>query len=162
MTSPDVPRNAYTDAPEQRPNLILGSLQLLFWVFFRPSAWQNHLKLIDPALDRESNSKRGLRWQNPALWKLLIQAFLVLPVVANSIVVALVLWLLGAPVEKIVSGVAWGVAPGMAWGVALRVALGVALGLASGVASGVAWWVRVGYELVDERGADRPGFLRSF
>jgi hypothetical protein len=39
------------NAPEQHPNLILGSLQLLFWLFFRPSAWQNHLKRIDPALD---------------------------------------------------------------------------------------------------------------
>src|SRR4028119_162965 len=128
MTSPNVPPNAYTDSPEQHPSLILGSLQLLFWLFFHPSAWQNHLKRIDPALDRESNSKRGLRWQNPALWKLLIQAFLVLPVVANSIVVALVLWLLGAPVEKIVlgvvSGVAWGVASGVALGVAVRVAWG--------------------------------------
>src|SRR4028118_968340 len=108
MTSPNVPRNAYTNAPEQHPNLILGSLQLLFWLFFRPSAWQKHLKRMDPALDTQSNSKRGLRWQNLALWKLLIQAFLVMPVLANSIVVALVLWLLGAPVEKIVSGVALG------------------------------------------------------
>ena len=122
MTSPNVPPNAYTDSPEQHPNLILGSLQLLFWLFFHPSAWQNHLKLIDPALDIQYNSKIGLRWQNRALWKLLIQAFLVLPVLANSIVVALVLWLLGAPVEKIASGVALGVAWGVAWGVALGVA----------------------------------------
>jgi hypothetical protein len=50
MTSPNVPRNAYTNAPEQHPNLMLGSLQLLFWLFFHPSAWQNHLKRIDPAI----------------------------------------------------------------------------------------------------------------
>ncbi|MEG4280114.1 AAA family ATPase [Microcoleus sp. MON1_C1] len=152
MISPNVPRNAYTDSPEQHPNLILGSLQLLFWIFFHPSAWQNHLKRIDPALDTQSNRNRGLRWQNPALWKLLIQAFLVLPVLANSIVVALVLWLLGAPVEKIASGMGRGVASGMAsgmalgvaWGVALGVALGVAWGVASGVASGVAFGVTSG------------------
>ena len=136
MISPNVPRNAYTDSPEQHPNLILGSLQLLFWIFFRPSAWQNHLKRIDPALYRESNSKRGLRWQNPALWKLIIQAFLVLPVLANSIVVALVLWLLGAPVEKIVLGVASGVASGVALSVALSVGLSVALSVALSVVSG--------------------------
>ena len=81
---PNVPRNAYTDSPEQHPNLILGSLQLLFWLFFRPLAWKNHLKRIDPALEIESKSQRRLRLQNPALWKLLIQAFLVLPVLANS------------------------------------------------------------------------------
>src|SRR4028119_2333582 len=99
MTSPNVPRNAYTDSPEQHPNLILGSLQLLFWIFFRPSAWRNHLK------------------RNPALWKLRIQAFLVVPVLANSIVVAFVLWLLGAPVEKIASGVVLGVVSGVVSGV---------------------------------------------
>ena len=32
-----------TDAPELHPNLILGSLQLLFWLFFHPSAWRNHV-----------------------------------------------------------------------------------------------------------------------
>src|SRR4028118_1082206 len=133
MTSPNVPPNAYTDSPEKHPNLILGSLQLLFWFFFHPSAWRNHLKRIDPALDTQSNRNRGLRWQNPALWKLLIQAFLVLPVLANSIVFALVLWLLGAPVEEFVLGVALGVASG--------VALGVASGVAWGVVSGVAWGV---------------------
>ncbi|WP_445248152.1 AAA family ATPase [Microcoleus sp. OTE_8_concoct_300] len=144
MISPNVPRNAYTNSPEQHPNLILGSLQLLFWLFFRPSTWQNHLKRIDPALDTESNSKIGLRWQNRALWNLLIQAFLVLPVVANSIVVALVLWLLGAPVEKIVSGVALGVALSVAGGVAFGVAAGLASGLASGLAFGLASGVASG------------------
>ena len=73
MTSPNVPRNAYTNEPEKHPNLILGSLQLLFWLFFRPSAWQNYLK------------------RNLALGKLQIQAFLVVLVLANSIVVALLL-----------------------------------------------------------------------
>ncbi|MBW4447112.1 MAG: hypothetical protein KME38_09625 [Spirirestis rafaelensis WJT71-NPBG6] len=54
MTSPDIPRNAYNDAAEQYPNLILGSLQLLFWLFFRPSAWRNHQKRVDPALEPNS------------------------------------------------------------------------------------------------------------
>ncbi|MEG4066989.1 ATP-binding protein [Microcoleus sp. Pol11C2] len=144
MTSPNVPRNAYTDSPEQHPNLILGSLQLLFWIFFRPSAWRNHLK------------------RNPALWKLRIQAFLVVPVLANSIVVAFVLWLLGAPVEKIASGVVLGVVSGVvsgelltslgfslrkdkelnvALGIASGMLLGVALGVLRGVASDLVWGV---------------------
>ncbi len=56
-----LPRNAYTNAPEQHPNWILGSLQLLFWLVFRPSAWGNYLKLIDPALDpdRPSGSQKS-------------------------------------------------------------------------------------------------------
>jgi len=78
MTSPNVPRNAYTASPEQHPHLIIGSLQLLFWIFFRRSAWENHLQRIDPTLDSDSKIKRRLRWQNPDFWKLLIQAFLVM------------------------------------------------------------------------------------
>ncbi|MEH2433951.1 MAG: hypothetical protein V7K25_06810 [Nostoc sp.] len=53
MTSPQLPPNAYTNAPQQHPNLILGSLQLLFWLVFRPSAWRNHLKPIDLILDND-------------------------------------------------------------------------------------------------------------
>ncbi|MDQ2097944.1 MAG: AAA family ATPase [Tychonema bourrellyi B0820] len=125
---PNVPRNAYTDSPEQDSNLILGSLQLLFWLFFHPSAWRNHLK------------------RNPALWKLGIQAFLVVPVLANSIVVALVIWLLGAPVEKIASGVVLGVVSGVlltSLGFSSREGkeLNVALGIASGMLLGVVWGV---------------------
>ena len=137
MTSPNVPRNAYTDSPEKHPNLILGSLQLLFWLFFHPSAWRNHLKRIDPALRIKSEGKRRLRWQNPALWELLIQAFLVLPRLANSIVVLLLLWLLGMPLQKIASSVA----SGLVWGVTSGVALDVPSDVVWGVASGVAWSV---------------------
>jgi AAA domain len=145
MTSPNVPPKAYTDAPEQNPNLILGSLQLLFWLFFRRSAWQKCFNRINPDLDTESRSERLLRWQNPALWKLLIQAFLVLPVLANSIVFAFMLWLLGVPVKK----VAWGVASGVGFSSALFVALGVALGVVLwDKAWGVALLVASGEELL--------------
>lgn len=42
-TQPDYSK-IYTHAPEQHPNLILGSLQLLFWMSFLPTAFKNHLK----------------------------------------------------------------------------------------------------------------------
>ncbi|GET36368.1 AAA family ATPase [Microseira wollei] len=142
MTSPNVPRNAYTDAPEQHPNLIIGSLQLLLWVFFRPSAGRNHLSRIDPSRD-------------PAFWKLLIQALLVLPVLTNSIVVALVLGLLRKPVQEIllgvVSGVVLGVMSGVVWTVALSLVglmfnsvSGVVWAVASGLTLGVVWGVASG------------------
>jgi AAA+ ATPase superfamily predicted ATPase len=142
--------------------LILGSLQLLFWIFFRPSAWRNHLKRVDPALDIESQQKSQWRSRNPALWRLLIQGFLMVPFLIN-LTLGLVLWVLGEPVEKIaleamlgvVSGIVCGVvfgvvfhvigvASGVALGVALSVAFGVALGVALGVASGVALGVASG------------------
>ena len=46
MTSHRAVRNAFTDAPELHPNLILGSLQLLFWLFVHPSAWRSHVAAL--------------------------------------------------------------------------------------------------------------------
>ncbi|MBD2364380.1 AAA family ATPase [Anabaena minutissima FACHB-250] len=77
--------NAYTNTPEQHPNLILGSLQLLFWLFFRPTAWHNHLKRIDPALYPLSRDRNHLSWRSPGLLRLLIQGYIVLPLLAHLI-----------------------------------------------------------------------------
>ena len=78
----------YTHATEQHPNLILGSLQLLFWLFFRPKAWKNYLKRIDSALDYDSTVKQSLQWHNDKLWKLLLQAYVILPVFTLLIVIS--------------------------------------------------------------------------
>ena len=51
MTAPDARRNAYTDAPQLHPNLILGSLQLFIWLFAHHSAWSSFVSQIDPGLD---------------------------------------------------------------------------------------------------------------
>ncbi|OQY43122.1 MAG: hypothetical protein B6242_15350 [Anaerolineaceae bacterium 4572_78] len=50
MRPSTVPKDAYTDSPDLHPSLILGSLQLFFWLFFRPSAWHNYLQRLDPNL----------------------------------------------------------------------------------------------------------------
>jgi len=73
MNAPDTSRNAYTDAPEFHPNLILGGLQLLFWIFFHPSAWCSYVARIDPALrpDFALVELRRAHWRNPALRRLL-------------------------------------------------------------------------------------------
>jgi len=137
MSSPSIPRNAYTDAPEQHPSLILGSLQLLFWMVFHPSAFRNHLKridpAIDPALDFHHNQGNSLLWQNPKFWKLLFQGHIVLPILAH-LILALVLLVLGESLNEIVPRVAGGVAASVALGVVFGVAFGVVFGVAAGVA----------------------------
>ncbi|MDZ7958762.1 MAG: hypothetical protein RMY34_12925 [Aulosira sp. DedQUE10] len=70
----NIPHNAYTNEPQQHPNLILGSLQLLFWLFLRPAAWRNHLERIEPALETDTSLislMRQGRWRNFGLWRLL-------------------------------------------------------------------------------------------
>ncbi|MEH2050304.1 nSTAND1 domain-containing NTPase [Nostoc sp.] len=104
----NIPQNAYTNKPQQHPNLIVGSLQLLFWLFFRPAALRNHLKRIDPSLDTDTS--------------LITLTFGVAFGVAFAVAFS----------------VAGGLAGGVAFVMAFLVAGGVALGVAGGVARGVA------------------------
>jgi hypothetical protein len=133
------PKNAYTDAPELHPNLILGSLQLLFWLFFHPSAWRNHVARIDPALrpDFCLAELSRTQWRNPALRRLLMMVYIVWPLLVG-LLVALVLWVMGGPGEEIAYAVAYGVAFSVVFGVAVGLAVGVAGGLAGGVVGGAA------------------------
>jgi hypothetical protein len=144
MTSPDVPRNAYTDAPEQHSNLILGSLQLLFWIFFRPSAWRNYLVRINPALNPKTQLWSRLPWGNWAFRKLLIQGYLLLPLLFNlPFSFFLILLGLGKSVEIFVLCVVISVAFSAAFGVAVSLAFSIAFGVTSGIAFGVAFGVAV-------------------
>ena len=107
MTLPSIPPNAYTDAPEQHPNFILGSLQLLFWLFFRPTAWRNHIARIDPTLRPDFcwSELSMEQWRNPTLRQLLLQSHLVLPLLIG-VLVGLIWWGLGLSGETIVYSVA--------------------------------------------------------
>ena len=117
----------YTDAPEKHPNLILGSLQLLFWLFFRPKAWQNHLKGIGKNLNYDSTGRRAVQSRNHKLCILLIQASLII-----LISIVLTLTLLSLPVDRVAV-----VAVDVMRSVADRVMVGVKVGLAVGVMVGV-------------------------
>ncbi len=145
MTSPTVPSNAYTDAPEQHPNLILGSLQLLFWLFFHPSAWRNHIARIDTALRPDfclAELNRS-QWRNAVLRRLLIQGYVVWPILLG-LVVALLSWGVVIWWADVMLSVALGVAGGMAFSVLGGVAAGVAFSVAGCVAVSLA-----GYLVVD-------------
>ena len=130
--SPQLPHNIYTDTPEQHPNLILGSLQLLFWVIFRPTAWRNHVEQI-----RLKGS-----WRNQDWWLLLVQGYFILPLLAYLLTIS-AFWGLGESVEEIAFEVAWGIAWGIAWGVAFSISF-VSSGMNITVAFGVPWGVEIG------------------
>lgn len=136
MASPNIPHNAYTNAPQQHPNLILGSLQLLFWLFFRPAAWRNHLKRIDSTLDTDISLITFIgqgRWRNLALWRLFIQGYIILPILVN-LLLGLVLWALGTPTATIFISVPFGLAVGLVVGLVFGLAVGLAFVLAFGLA----------------------------
>jgi hypothetical protein len=139
------PSNAYTDAPTLHASLILGAVQLLFWLFFHPSAWRSHVARTEPDLRPDFCLVELSReqWRSPVLPRLLVQGYIILPLLGGAFV-ALVLWALEASDDGIVYGVAAGVAYGIAYGVAGGVVGGVAYGIVIGVAGGVAGGVAFG------------------
>jgi hypothetical protein len=138
--------NVYTDSPRLRPNLILGSLQLLLWFLLHPSAWRNHIARIDPSLRADfCLAELGLtQWRNPALRRLLAMQYVVWPLMAG-LVVGLVSVIGGSPRENVVLGIATGIGVGVGVGVGIGVAgstvagalTGTVLGLVLGAATAV-------------------------
>ena len=91
-------RNRYTDAPTLTGNLLTGSVRLLFWLFFHPSAWRNHLKRIDSTLSPYfslADLKRR-QWTNTAVLRFLLMTFFAWPLLVG-LLLGLVLWLLNCP-----------------------------------------------------------------
>ena len=124
MTRSTGPAKAYTDSPALHPNLIAGSLHLLFWLFFHPSAWRNYVTRIDPALSPDFALTELPRetWQSPVLRRLLLQGYLVLPIL-TGLLVGLIPW--------------WRVTNISAQGILLNILISVANGLAAGLAIGL-------------------------
>ena len=138
MTPPSIPPNAYTHAPEQHPNLIVGSLQLLFWLVFRPSAWKHHIQRLDPSLGKNFSLLRLLtqqRWRQSQIWRFLIQGLFLLPTLI-ILITGLVSLILGVPMERVVWGVALGVASVVVFGWVFAM-VGVVRGVTGSMALGV-------------------------
>lgn len=136
----------FTDAPEQHPNLVLGTLHLFFWLVFHPSAWRNHVARIDPDLPANFALRDLTReqWQNPALRRLLTQVFLVLPLLATLVLVP-VFWLTGIrdggtlvhfPAIVLVMSVLLGLVVSVASGTVGGAVMGITVGLAGSLLHG--------------------------
>jgi len=148
MTAPSLPHNAYTNSPEMHPNLILGSLQLLFWLFFCPAAWRNHIARIDPNLRPDfCLAELGkMQWHNPALRRLLLQSYLVLPFLP-SLLIGLSLWKAWSSGD-IKHGVALGIAFGVTFSLVVSLVVGTTVSVAFGVVFSVMFGVTVSVVLL--------------
>ncbi len=137
-------KDAYTDAPTLKSNLLLGSLQLLFRLFFHPSAWRNYVFRIDSHLQPhfcliELGSEQR---RHPALRRLLI-GLIFIPVL-TGLLGGLILLILGEPIPSIAVGIATGIIGGIAFGIAFSTVCSLAGGLAGGAAAGITASVAIG------------------
>jgi hypothetical protein len=157
MAPSAVPLGSYTHRPELQRNPLLGSLQLVGWLFFHPSAWRNHVGRIDSSLRPEFvlTELSRARAAIPEMRRLLAYGYGLLAVVVG-LLFGVTLWVsigLGVnhqttywhgstptPLEPISSPLVIaliGLSVGSAGGVALRAAGGASvLALLSGVGVG--------------------------
>ena len=126
---------AYTDAPRLRPNLLASSFRLLFWLFFHPLAWQNHLERIDPTLspDFSLSEIRGYQLGNSELWRTVVRLYIAWPLLTTA-VIFLTLRALSLPNPTVLVGVIIGIASGVVASVGVTIAGSVVLGVPIGMA----------------------------
>lgn len=132
-------KNSYTDAPSLQPNLILGSLHLLFWLVFHPSAWCNFIARIDPGLSPNFTLADLNRMPEvtAALWRLFVQGYVVIPLLVG-VSTGLTLWLQGAKLTAIVTPTAYTIFLSLAIGLIISATIGVAAGIGTGAGMGIA------------------------
>lgn len=132
-------KNMYTDAPMLHPNLLLGSLQLLIWIIFHPSAWQNHIARIDPLLPPDFCLAQLSRsqWHNLDIRRLLIMGYVIWPALI-SLTISLLLGMSGATGETIMANVGYGIASGIAGALVIGILVNFAASIAAGAGAYVA------------------------
>jgi hypothetical protein len=137
--------NAYTDAPDLHPNLVLGSLHLLFWLLFHRRAWRGYVTRIDPSLNSGFAlvDLKDAHWREPELWRLFLRSHLVLPTL-TGLLVGLGLWLTGQPRDQILHGLLFGFTLSVAFGMPISTGISLGGGMAGGVAFGLMGGIALG------------------
>ncbi len=183
MSSPVVTPDAYTDAPALHPHLLIGSLQLLLWLFFHPSAWRNYVSRVDPDLP-PNFSLIGIsraQWRNPDLRRLLLKMYLICPLLVG-LLVGLILVVSGGPLKILLlrlaqritefpseaaavdlgaivtHGIAYSISVTVTVGIMGGGSLGAAYGLTVGVVSGILGGIACGVGFDITKGVSEVGF----
>ena len=135
---------AYSHAPPIQGNIVLASLQLLFWLLVHPSAWRNHIARIDPQLrpDFYLVELHAHHWRQTTLRMLLIRGYVVWPLLVGLLVwasgIADASYLFGER-RSLVGGIAFAVSVCVALGVAGGLTVSIALGIVMGITGGLAY-----------------------
>jgi hypothetical protein len=114
----------------------------MFWLVFRPSAWSNHIKYVDPCLNSGNSFLKAnhtliqllhdQRWKKKQVWIFLIQGFIILPLFTCFIGGA-VSFSIGTPLSNVVIGVSLGLLLGIILSFYLDLGAGLLLGLWSSI-----------------------------
>jgi hypothetical protein len=124
------PINTYTNTVRRHSNLFSGAFQLLFWLVFRPSVWEDQIKHLDHSLNKNFLLFEILTrqiWQKKQIWKFAFQAFILLPAYAS----------LATGTFSIVSSTSWeNTILGVTFGIPISVVFSIIVSIIFGVAAG--------------------------
>lgn len=132
-------------APRLHDNPLLAALQLLNWLFLRPSAWQQQIRQIAPDLQPDFTllDLRVRHWRQPALRRLLRLIYLLWLLLVMLLTVA-ILWSMGAVGDRLLLGAIVAFGLGAVSGLLLGLFLSVAASLSGVIGGGLALGLLVG------------------
>lgn len=163
MKSSEEKTGILSASPNPHPHFFIGGLELVFWLFFRPSAWRRHLARIDSELRPEFclAELTPRQWRNPALRRLILKGSVVWPILVIALnALVLILWVDSS--ENLIWGIGYGLLLGSAGSLLVGWVVGVAGGLAGGVVISIAFSIAFAAALQTGGGINRlvEGFER--
>ena len=138
MIDSDASLDVYHHAPALHRNPVVGSLQVLAWLFLHPSAWCQYVARLDATLrpDFCFAELRRTHLHNPRLlWQLLLSHAVWFCCVAVLILV--ILLLTGVPGHRLLFGVMFGMGVGMAASIVVGAFISLPAGIVTGVLGGL-------------------------
>ena len=121
-------------------NPFIGSVQLVIWLFFRPSAWRGYLQLIDPILPphfclAQLNDRH---WQDRHLRRLLFHGYLVLPLLFFLFIICSLVFY-DRLTESAITGLFIGLGIGILLGTAVSTAAGIIAAVVASSTFALTW-----------------------
>ena len=134
---------SYSNAPPLHRNVLLGTLQLLAWLLFHPSAWRSYLAQVSPPLAADFclSQLTPAHWRDPALRRLLFRGHVVAPLLASTAILV-EMWALGVPAGplflRVATSLAVGIIGGLVVGSGTLDAVGMTVGVIGSISGGAA------------------------
>ena len=124
----------YTNDINIHSNFVIGTMHLLFWILFHPTAWKLYISHIDSSLCANFSlyELTYVQWKNSNLRYLILRCCFIIPFIMN-LLSSIILLCIGIEIPDLTTGFL----VGFFAGITAIAAIGTSIGLASGVVAGL-------------------------
>lgn len=146
MSGRDSARELFVVAPRLHRSAIIATLQLITWLFLRPTAWREHIRRLDKTLSADfcMTQLSSAQLRNAGIRQLFVRGHIIGPFLA-SLVLAVELWILGVSGWVFVLRVGFcamaGTLGGVVAGAGTTAAAGIAIGFVAALTGSLAFGV---------------------